>query len=283
MQKLIRIVFLLALCTGIGKLWHAAKDGFQISRVRSWNVPEKYPISEEAKKALCQSYRYIGRGHQCYAFASEDGQYVLKLPRTDRYQTPFWMQFFPEKRKEKEEDVQHREKALLESFRISYEELSDQTALLAFRMGSGSENLGNLQIQDRLGRSYVLPVHQTPFLLQRKFPILMRCFESALDKGKREEAAQILDRFLEAIYDRAMRGVLNKDPSFMRNFGYDGTKAYQIDVGSFYRKEGIAGFVAFHRSIKDTIGPVRQWLKMKDPDLEAHLDEKLHELLRGEE
>ena len=63
--------------------------------------------------------------------------------------------------------------------------------------------------------------------LQRKKPILMTEFQRALRDGRRPEAEKMLDAFVEAIAERARRGILNKDPSFIRNFGFDGERAFR--------------------------------------------------------
>ena len=282
MRKIFSICFLLLFCLGVGKAWHYAKDGFSIQRVRPWNAAERYPLSLEAKKILNQSFKYIARGHQCYAFASEDGKYVLKLPRTDKYQTPFWAKAFPQFFKQIEKGIKWRENFVFKSFQIAYEELHKETALIAFRTGSDKTIQGHFQVIDRLGRKYTLPIGKTAFLLQKKMPILMRVFEDALAKGDRTLAARILDSFIQIIYDRASKGIFNKDPSFKKNFGFDGEKAYQIDVGSFYRQDGMGGLLAIHKAVKDTIDPVRKWLKTKDPELVDYLNVKIDLLVRNQ-
>ncbi|MES2273513.1 MAG: hypothetical protein V4487_04925, partial [Chlamydiota bacterium] len=63
------------------------------------------------------------------------------------------------------------------------------------------------------------------------------------------------------------KGILNKDASFIDNYGFDGQKAFFIDVGSFYRLQGIEGATAVEKSLHDTMCPVKEWLAKIDPQM----------------
>jgi hypothetical protein len=282
LRKIVGVVLLLLFSAVVGKSWHWAKDGFSLARTHVWSDAYSSPLDEEAARAMNQTFRYLSRGHQCYAFASEDGEYVIKIPRTDRYRLPFWVRAlpFPSYREKKREDIGRREAFLLESFQISFDELRDQTALLAMHLSKTEDEGRTVRIVDRLGRSHELPLYNTAFILQRKKRILMDVFQDALRSGKREVACQALDAFLAVVSERARKGILNKDPSFIRNFGFDGTKAFQIDIGSFYRRKGIVGREAYCKSIRETMAPVRDWLADLDPSMLQLVDEKLERLYR---
>lgn len=54
---------------------------------KSWEV--KAPLSEEIVQ---QPFFYLGRGHQTYAFVSQDNRYVMKFYRFPSHLRPFgWM------------------------------------------------------------------------------------------------------------------------------------------------------------------------------------------------
>lgn len=87
---IISIVPLLLL--GIGVPLCFEKNGFSVRKISSkeegkgaW---EPLPCSQEMLDDLChqvfsQRYRYLGSGHQCYAFESEDEQFVIKFFKTE--------------------------------------------------------------------------------------------------------------------------------------------------------------------------------------------------------
>ena len=280
MKKVFSLLLLFLFCSGIGKAWHIAKDGFHIRRIGIWKEGFCSSLDDEAKAALAQPFRYLGRGHQCYAFASADGAYVIKIPRFDRYRIPFWLRTLPlsKFKKRREEDLAFRERFLLNSFQLSFDELRDQTALLAMHLAETADDGRVLTILDRFGQRYLLPLHKTAFVLQRKKDILMRTFQDALDAKQTQRATQMLTSFIDVIAERANKGILNKDPSFLRNFGYDGTRSFQIDIGSFYRKEGLDVSQAAEKSIRETLAPVRDWLEKRSPEMLVVFDQKLIEI-----
>lgn len=273
--------FLLAISSAlVGKAWHTLKDGFQIRRTFSQMPLKMENVSSPlVEKALAQPYSYLGRGHQCYAFGSEDGKYVIKLPRFDRYRLSFFLRVNPfglwsEYREKIRDDLERRKAFLMESFRIAFEDLREETALLYVHLNETKNLKGSLLIQDRIGRKYKLDPNQTAFLLQEKKPIMMPFFERFLKEGKRKEAQELLDSFLQFISTRARRGIYNKDPSFLRNFGWDMGKAVQIDIGSFYRKPWLSKEEACEKSFQETIQHVRNWLAELDPSIVEVFDEK---------
>lgn len=78
-------------------------DTFTITGISS-NRPfdpawQTRPLSEQEQKefdaATAQKYRYFGKGGQCYAFFSEDGQYVIKFFKQKVYTIPLWHHFIP--------------------------------------------------------------------------------------------------------------------------------------------------------------------------------------------
>jgi len=272
LRKIVVFVCLIAMCCGIGKGIHWAKKGFTIRRIAA---PVRWKLEfwdNEADRAILQPFRYLGRGRQCFAFASLDGQYVLKLPRTDIYQIPFWMRALPLPSIRKEQlliERRNREEFVLNSMKIAYEELQSDTGVLGIHFGQ-TTNLGKeLTIIDALGCRYRLLAHKTAYVLQKKHPILMRVFLETLHSGDRRKAQEILDAMIDVVVARGRKGIWNKDESFLRNYGFDGLKGYQIDIGSFYRKSDGAA------SIYDTLHPVRTWLQTAAPELLDSFDKSL--------
>src|SRR5262245_16196087 len=131
MRKIVAFFCLIAFCCLVGKGIHFAKKGFNPRRI-ALPVPTELVIwNPEADRLLEQPFRYLGRGRQCFAFSSPDGKVVLKLPRTDIYQVPFWMRVLPvtKTRESVRETRLSREKLVLNSMRIAYEEMREDTGV----------------------------------------------------------------------------------------------------------------------------------------------------------
>lgn len=293
MKRIACLIALVGFCALIGKGWHLVKDGFSLNRTCSlgYNLKHRHSnatLIAEGKTApwnlddsiLRQPYTYLGRGHQCYAFASADGKYVIKLPRYDRYRLSFFLRACPfswltSHRHAIRADIEQRLRFLLNSFHLAFEELQEETALLYLHLYRTDHFNFPLVLQDRLGRSHLLDPNQTSFIVQEKKPIMMSSFQQCLEKNRREEAKEILDAFLQVISKRAERGIYNKDPSFLRNFGLDKGKGFQIDIGSFYRKPALSLEEARKASFQETIHHVRNWLDDIDPEMLYTFDQKI--------
>lgn len=275
------IILLVLLSLALGKGIYFIKGGFSARRIHPldhWIEPH---FSKEAKSALKQSYRFLGRGRQCFAFVSEDGLYVLKLPRTDIFKTPFWVKALPVHayRKRLEKNHKEREQFLTNSFQISLKELKEQTGVVAMHLGQSSLK-DRLTLFDVSGMKQSFLMGKCSFILQYRHPILMNAFTNAMKEGKKDEARTILDALFAAIVERAGKGILNRDRSFLRNYGYDGEKAYQIDIGSFFTMNELPLKTVYEKSIRDSIDPVQEWLRDHHPEMLGYLDEKLEQSLR---
>lgn len=275
MKKFALLTLLILFCAAVGQGWYLIRDGFQVSRVLGWDDQVESPWSEEAEGALAQRYYTLGRGRQCYAFVSEDGKYVIKIPRYDRYRVPLWLRSLPfnayrERRRSEGADLKKR---LLESFRISAEDLKEETGTVGihFRRALGK----SITIVDQLGRSFDLPLHKIGFVLQYKKELFRDVFQAALSKQGKEGISKVLDDLIVLIADRGRKGVLCKDGSFLRNFGFDEKGAYQIDVGSFYRMPALSEDQAYELSVRNSLAPIREWIGQIDPSYLAMLDQKI--------
>ena len=280
MKKLLAFFFLVLFCLVLGRGWYWATDGFRVSRIQGFDgtIGRERPFSEEAEKALSQRYNYLGRGRQCFAFESEDGKYVIKLPRLDRYRKrilfeacPFGL--FKAAIDRRMNSNSERKRKLFESFELSADELREETAIVGMYIAPGSGK--QIEIVDRLNRSYQLPLEKTGFILQRKLRLFKDLFHDAISKKDMGEINWILDRLLEVVVRVADKGILSKDGSFLKNFGFDETSCFEIDVGSFYRAQDEKGKKAFVASIHASVETLRVWLLDLDPALLELIDQKL--------
>jgi len=229
-----RLCLLFIGCALIGKTWHFARDGFRIDRC------QPLEFSSHGQFSDTQTYRYLASGRQFYVFESLDGRFVVKLPRTDIYRPTFLRRVFPNANKEASR--LGRKEFLLESVRMAAEELSEETGILAV---SPNEKLFLI---DRLGRTVL---YTGPCVWQRKVPLLMSQLEVALQQD-RSAVERMLAGLADVLQTKKVKGILTKDASFLRNFGFDGQHVYELDVGSFCHAPG---------SMVYARQPIAEWLE----------------------
>lgn len=120
---------------GLGRLYYQLTAGFTLSNISSdfpfqpqWEV-RPLMASEEAEffKALNQPYSYLGKGCQSYVFASEDGKYVIKFFKYQRYRIQSWLAYFPplpaikKYRQEKVEKKWNKLDGFVKSWKVAFE------------------------------------------------------------------------------------------------------------------------------------------------------------------
>jgi hypothetical protein len=283
MRTALHVLYLILFCAATGQGLHFAKKGFSYRKMLSLNIDlPTLNLNEETKQILNQPFYYLGRGRQCFAFSSKDDKYVLKIPRTDIYRLPIWTQVLPvhSYRMRLKNEQQKRLKFLLKSLQIACGELSKQTAVIAAHLGTTQSENEQITLIDALGCRHYLSLDKTTFVLQHKKPILMQAFSKAL-KTDKAKAKEILSAFLYNIQERAELGILNKDSSFLRNYGYENGQAFQIDIGSFFKQNGKTPREVFEKSFIDSTDPIREWLQENVPEMLPYFIKKKTLILRS--
>ena len=288
MQFQMKKVFVLLLVIGmsllVGKVWYWQTDGFARSRIYGWTQElEGRWWNAEADRAICQNFTYLGRGRQAFAFVSQDRQYVLKFPRGDIYKLPFWLRVLPLKSWRKRQIARKalRELGVLQSAYLAMEELQDATALIAmnFSFRKGPEQKW-VKLTDKAGRSHHIALSNTYFILQRRKELFRDIIQEAARKEGIGGVEKVLDGVFKVIVERTQKGILNRDGSFLRNYGFDEKRAYQTDVGSFFKVNQPIGKELFFRSMELSVKPIRRWMSLKHPEWVDLLDQKREQVLQ---
>lgn len=285
MKRIFVLLFLLSFIFGTGHLWYLAKDGFNINRLLYPLQTKEVDSSEEEHIAslLHGSYHYLGKGRQCYVFSSEDQRYVIKIPRFDRYNLPFrWKvmpSFFNSIKKSIFDERQSRLRFTMQSFEIAATDLKDLTAVLYLHFHHTQKLPTDFVFNDRVHRSYHIDLNRMPFILQEKKEIMMPLCMNAL-RNDREKAKSMFLAFLNIIDERARKGIFNRDPSFLKNFGWDGQKSIQIDIGSFWKRRDIPTKEIYSSSLRDGLVRFRDWLSETDPEMLVWFDQQVKEKLQ---
>lgn len=285
MRKIFCILVLIGFCLAVGKAWYWRTNGFNPSRMYGWTQELKGVWwNEEAEKILSQEFHYLGRGRQAFAFESADGRYVLKFPRGDICKLPFWLRALPleKKRKRQLKRKAYRERCVLDSVFLAMEELKDSTAMIAMNFSYSKALRGKTAyIKDQAGRAFQIPLDTTYFILQEKKKLFKDVIQEAALKEGTAGVEKVLDALFAVIRERTEKGILNRDGSFLRNYGYDETRAYQTDVGSFYQVDNSVKAEVYYRSMELSVKPIRRWMRQNHPEWLEMLDQKREACLTG--
>ena len=240
-MRLIACLLLVFFCFS-PKAWNEAKGVSSRQFCRELLAEEQRPLSSDIQKILLQPFTYWRKGSQAYVFLSEDGNYVLKIPRLAKHGGSFLSSLFGKKREDRK---------ILESFKIAALDLSEETATL-YAQYAKTKAPFPCALYDLLGRRLEIPLDCVPFALQKRKCLLT-------DALTKENAKQFLIAWMDLVDSEKKKGYCATDHAFLLNISYDQGIAHRIDIGSYEP----AQFFSWSQVAK----PLRCYLREFDPSL----------------
>lgn len=259
------------------------KSGFSVKKLSlnvgdhpEWEItPEKKDL-ELFNQLLLQKFTYLDRGSQSFAFVSADQKYVIKFfnmkhltPKTVLKLVPF--QFSYKTRK-----LDNRQKRLEETFstiKSAYEELKEETGLLFVHLNNSKELHQKITLVDRQGKEWLVDLNKTAFIVQEKAQVFLKHFHELIQKKDFEGLERAEQLILDLIGRRCQKGFLDNDKGVIKNFGFVGNRAIQIDIGELVKDEKIKTNASFE--IKRVQNKINSWIERSYPDFKPITDEEL--------
>ncbi len=297
MKKRISSLFLLILlvisCYGLGRLYFRLTGGFTLANISSsfpfqpqWEVRSlSLEEQEEFEKAACQPYFYLGKGCQSYVFASQDGAYVIKFFKYQRYRLPSWLTYFPplpafvKYRQEKLERKWKKLDGFVQSWKVAFENLKEESGLVAVHLNKSSHLQKPLVLYDKMGRKHLVDLDQMEFCIQRRARLLCETLLDYKEKNHLNEAKALLHHLITLILSEYARGLADNDHALMQNTGVAQGKPMHIDIGQFVFNETIKKPEVFCQELFTKTYKFKLWLKEHDPELADYLEEELSQII----
>lgn len=265
MKTFFKFFLILLVLFGVERFCRWKTDGFRVQKVYGETCTGSIEaLPDNVKQLLASSYTYLGSGVQSYVFVSADGQTVLKLfkhyhmpPRTE------FLEMLPCATKICEERKK-RINAIYASHQLAFEELKEDTAIIHVQLHPSDAPL--LTLYDKIGVRHEIDLSRAPFVLQKRATLVFDNLKNAPD------AKEKIDSLIQVIHHRWDKGISNSDPIIHRNFGFLGSKAVEIDAGSFTKS-------AYARDRKKELYyetlELQEWLKVHSPELFNYLEQKI--------
>jgi hypothetical protein len=210
--------------------------------------------SEEIDAMLAQPYFYAGKGRQCIAFESADGQYILKFPK--------------QKRRANSEKAKRQEESCLLAAKFP-----EETALLYVHLGTTSDHR-TVQLLDKRGHLVEIALDKVQFYLQEKArflkPLIIRLMHQGDIGGAKERISQLFDVLVRL----AQGGIIDRDGALIRNnnVAFLANRAVIIDFGKFTEMKKPLSREAFRHELR-RLQPFSKWLQKNYSVLATHFDE----------
>lgn len=291
-KRLIYFFIALGLIYGGIRLYFYATDGFSLSNITShlentheWDTRALAPDEEKlANQALNQTYRYWAKGHQAYVFLSDDGKYVLKFLKFQRIRVHPWLSQLPHPAFLDEwiqEKVNHKENKLYDLFRswkIAFEDLKEETALLMVHLNKTQHLNRTVAIVDPLGFTHKLDLDNTVFLLQKKADLMCPQIQNWMASNQKEKAKEMISSMLNLYISEYKRGFGEKDQHIIRNMAILDNRPVHIDLGRFVREEQLKNPKVYRNELVYKLLKFRIWLQTNFPELADYLTKEIERL-----
>lgn len=274
---------------GSGRLYYAMTGGFTMGNIEAeipynskWDT-SSLTISEKEiiENALDQPYSYLGKGCQAYVFASEDGKYVVKFFKYQRFRPQAWIDLFTfipaveryqqVKIKEKKEKLEK----VFTSWKIAFEKLKKETGVAYVHLNKTDEWHKSLAISDKIGMKHQVDLDRTEFVLQQRATMLCPAIDQLVATGQSHEAEKLIDKLLVMLFLEYKNGYADNDHALMQNTGVLNGLPIHIDIGQFIHNESVKSPKIYKQELYDKTYDFHRWLKKYHPDLADHLATRL--------
>ncbi len=290
MKTLIRFA-LICLCLYYVVSWWCIPrtDAFTIERIHSaltyhqeWDTPLPSGAEKKALQSLLQKpFYYLGSGGQCYAFASEDGQTVIKFFK-HKLRFP-WNSFYSLSLPGPLEAIRSRKLAKIimklnrdfTSYKLAYEKLQPETGILYVHLNKTQGLNQTVMIHDKLNIAHEIDLDQIEFIVQKKAELAYSYLESLVKQGDLTQLQASIDSLIDVIISRCQKGIFDEDAKIHRNFGFIDGKAVVIDVGRFRQDPSRLSPEVYRQDVKTITRSLRTWIDQNCPELIPWFDKKL--------
>lgn len=286
--KILAFVLAFILCE---RFCHYQTHGFRIHKILSnlsfnpdWEVaPLSEKEMEKIEEALNQPYIFLGSGAQCYAFSSQDNQYVLKVFKHHHARQNFWKNQIPIPGFLKplhQHLIVHNHKPLEKIFRsckLAFELIKEETGLVYLHLNKTHSFNKTLTLVDPIGIAHSVDRDKLEFILQYKGTMAYPTVLSLIKKNDQNGAKQHLEALLDVIVARCKAGIADRDPIIKRNFAFIGQKAIIIDTGCFSYDPYLKTPFLQNRLLFLETMKCRRWVSKKAPELLPFFEEKILE------
>jgi hypothetical protein len=279
------------------KFCEGKTDGFTLLRISSslpynkrWET--QMPSRNEQiliQQALSQTFTYLGSGGQCYAFVSDDGNYVIKFFKHHLRTGHLWMDFLPLPSRLQEALQKKKQKRLnkllrdFDSYKIAYENLKEETGILYVHLNKSTDLKQQVQIIDKIGIRHRVDLDRTEFIVQKKASLIHARLDELMKQNDLSAAKEIFHSLVQVIVDRCKKGIFDEDAKIHRNFGCIGNNVIVIDVGRFRKDPTRVQPDIYKQDVRSITARFRAWLKHQYPVLVETFDQQLLEVCSHEE
>jgi hypothetical protein len=245
-------------------------DGFSVFKITpiayesKWDTILPNSQKKEIDSILSQKFSYLGFGGQCYAFLSEDGNYVIKFFKEHTRHIPETFASLPPWQKKRDKRLFKRERDF-NSCKIAYSELKDESGLLYIHLNKTSDLPKTITILDKLHIAHTISLNDKEFILQKKAELFYPHLEKVFKSEDPQAIKDCLGSILDLLISRCKKGIFDEDPKMHRNLGFIANRPIFIDIGRFTKDEKRKEPSIYLKDIQAIATPLKTYLEKNHP------------------
>lgn len=285
-KKVIIAALCLATLAALERLHSFQNGGFTPSKLISYLPSTSAPPPPEIDSLLDQSFRFLGKGGTSFVFLGEDGKTVLKLFKHQHltYKSFLRKVAFPgtadamriKKLLSGQKKNAHKgQDFFFNSCRLAYDELREETGLIYLCLQPNSHFARSVELIDSWGIRYTIDLSRTEFAIQKKTELFFPHLDSLHLQGRTEEIKHTIDAFLLNVVRRCQKGIGDRDPNLLINFGCIDGIVVEFDLGSYYLNPELANPLQTSKELYFSSYALQKWLEKHSPDLLDYLLDRI--------
>ena len=258
------------------RLYYAMTDDFRLQNISYSGPALSVGISSDADLTLlqpifAQRFFYLGKGAQSYAFASEDGKFVVKFFKFKHAKPNWLMQILPpfapfaEWKKRYLEKKQHKFASVFRGYTLAYQKNKERSGLLYLQLQPNPHLPLQAILIDKIGREQLVDLKNTYFLLQKKGIPLREHLHTLLNREQVSDTKKSLQALLSMYIAEYTEGIYDRDHGLLQNTGFLGQIPFHLDVGKMVEKPDIKFQDIYKQDLEWVIWKINAWIQKHYP------------------
>ena len=272
-------IALLLLIFGAFRLYYRLTDDFRLTNMTyrlPFEAPWEAPLMTDGERAelsriLNQKFTYIGKGAQCYAFASEDQLYVLKFFKFKHLKPNIFVDLIPSItpfNSYKQSCIDRKKRKLIGVFNgydLAFRENREGSELIYLHLVPTTDLHLKATVVDKIGMERTIALDDVVFLIQRKGETLRTRMNRLLKEERLQEAEAALAAIVNMYLSEYRKGIFDHDHGVMHNTGFIDDRPFHLDVGKLNKDPHMREVNFFKKDLEHVLWKMDVWVKRSYP------------------
>lgn len=266
-----------------------SKISHEFSHEPEWKLPQTTPEQRAwLQTVLKQPYKWLGQGHQVFAFISADQKYVLKIFKFKRLnpsstaqylsELPFLKEYYAQLEKKRKSRINK----LFEGYKVAYLKDQENTGILFLHYDNEKDLNMRVKVEDKIGMSHDVDLDAAVFAIQESAVKTKDVLSALLAEGNVKAAKERIGSLFDLYLREYKLGLMDQDRNILQNTGFVGEKPIRIDVGQL-KDVGHLDPAVFQEDLqKIATKRLDEWLKKNypqyEPEISTFMQRKLEHL-----